>query len=159
MYFCCLFLEPNMQYQIFKPSNALKSFVHFYWILEKFDKIDNNEFCQRIVPNGFVELTINYGEPANVLKQNKIKKLPQVHVAGQVSEYFDISTSCNTGFITVLIKPQAARFFFNFPLNELADFHVNLSDFRQTENEVLTEAIALAPTPEKKIEVVEKFLL
>ena len=109
-----------MKYQFIRPNPLLSDYVKLYWILEIDDSYLTNN-SQRIVPNGFPELIFYYGDPVSKQIEGNQVTQPRLLLCGQKNQYFDILSNGKIGIISVLFKPDGARFFFDIPSQELAN--------------------------------------
>jgi AraC-like DNA-binding protein len=151
--------EALMFYSVYKPAEALRPFVSFYWILE----MDSNlalSAKQRIIPNGCVELIFHFGDRLNTLFPNqKPEQQPQSLISGQTTRYYDVEQSGKTGMLSILFKPHGARMFFDLPISEITNQNVDLSLLGLQFAPELTEKIALAADHESRIRIIEQYLI
>ena len=148
-----------MIYKIYKPCDELKPYIHFYWIMEFDSKTTDCSNYQRIIPNGFIEIMFNYGDKLNILKNNKIDNQPKTTISGQKTDFFDIIQTGQTGFVAILFKPHSTRYFFDIPMQELTNKSIDIVNLIRYEAENILEQIGLTDCHNKKICIIERFLL
>lgn len=108
-----------MKYFEIKPDKFLSAYINCYWVLEGNSNIIENN-VERVLPDGSMELIINFKEPFKQLSENnKFEKQPQTFIVGQIKNYKLLKPSSDFSMIGVRFKPEGAYNFFNFPLNEI----------------------------------------
>lgn len=148
-----------MFYSVYKPTEALRPFISFYWILEMDSRLAISA-KQRIIPNGSVELIFHFGERLNTLLPNqKPEQQPQSLISGQSTRFYDVEQSGKTGMLSILFKPHGARMFFDLPISEITNQNVDLSLLGRQFTPELTEKIALANDHETRISIIEAHLI
>jgi AraC-like DNA-binding protein len=148
-----------MTYKLFKPSEILSSFVHFYWILEMDSSLIPSAW-QRIIPNGCVEILFHFGDRLNTVFPNqKPEQQPQSLVSGQSTRFYDVEQTGKTGMLSILFKPHGARMFFDLPISEITNQNIDLTFLGRQFATGLTEKIALASNHETRIRIIEKYLI
>lgn len=108
-----------MNYFEIASNKFLSSYINCYWVLEgKSNIIESNP--ERVLPDGCIELIINFKEPFKQFSENTIfEKQPQIFIIGQLKNYKLLKPSSDFSIIGVRFKPEGAYNFFNFPLNEI----------------------------------------
>jgi AraC-like DNA-binding protein len=148
-----------MFYSVYKPSEALSSFISFYWILEMDSSLAFSA-KQRIIPNGCVELIFHFGDRLNtIFPDQKPEKQPQSLISGQSTKFYDVEQSGKTGMLSILFKPHGARMFFDLPISEITNQNVDLNLLGRQFAPELTEKIALACNHETRITIIEDYLI
>jgi AraC-like DNA-binding protein len=151
--------EAPMFYSVYKPTEALRSFISFYWILEMDSSLALSA-KQRIIPNGCVELIFHFGDRLNTLFPNqKPEQQPQSLISGQSTRYYDVEQSGKTGMLSILFKPHGARMFFDLPISEITNQNVDLTLLGRQFAPELTEKITLASDHETRISIIEAYLI
>lgn len=148
-----------MNYQTYKPHSDLESLVKFYWTLEV--PFDPKNAKQMVVPDGCIEMTFNLGD--------KIKKFvsetdfvlnPNAMLMGQRTKSFYILPVGNVDTIAICFYPYGFANFVNTPLETLVDKETPIAEiFGQTEASELEQQITNATNTERRIEIIENFLL
>lgn len=148
-----------MNYQTYKPHKNLESIVKFYWTLEV--PFDPNNQKQKIVPDGCIEMTFNFGD--------KIKRFtsetdfilhPNAMVMGQRTKSFDILPIGNVDTFAICFYPIGFANFVTMPLENLVDKEVPISElFGQIEAHILEQQMTQADDTRQRIGIIEAFLL
>jgi AraC-like DNA-binding protein len=148
-----------MFYSVYKPSERLRPFISFYWILETETSLALSA-KQRIIPNGCVELIFHFGDRLNTLFPNqKPEQQPQSLISGQSTRFYDVEQNGKTGMLSILFKPHGARMFFDLPISEITNQNVDLTLLGRQFAPELTEKIALAGNHESRISIIEEYLI
>jgi AraC-like DNA-binding protein len=146
-----------MHFQYIKPSGWLSQYVRYYWILES--EVSDGEVCERVIPTGNIELMFHYKNPFQVRSASTPYHQPRSLITGITNSYSDVSTHGESGVIAVTFYPHGACNFFRFPLSEIENIHVPLRDIFNQEIRALEEKICEADSCEKRVEIVEIFLM
>jgi AraC-like DNA-binding protein len=149
-----------MLYFAHKPPPSLSDFVDILWLYEGYNGAHEKE---RLLPDGTVELVINLREdripvydPQNL---DKFHTIPGCVVSGPRSEFFVIDTASSASTIGVHFKPGGAFPFFRVPPSELSNQSIALEALWGAASARLRERLLTAPTPQKKLFVLEQCLL
>jgi AraC-like DNA-binding protein len=148
-----------MNYQTYKTDKDLESIVKFYWTLEV--PFDPKNQKQKIVPDGCIEMTFNFGD--------KIKRFtsvtdfilhPNAMVMGQRTKSFDILPSGNVDTFAICFYPIGFANFVKMPLENLVDKETPISElFGQVEADILEQQMIKATDTRQRIDIIEAFLL
>ena len=148
-----------MFYSVYEPTDVLRPFILFYWILETDTSLALSA-KQRIIPNGCVELIFHFGDRLNTLIPDKQpEKQPQSMISGQSTRFYDVEQSGKTGMLSILFKPHGARMFLDLPISEITNQNVDLTLLGRQFAPELTEKIALAGNHESRISLIEEYLI
>ncbi|MFW6366847.1 MAG: DUF6597 domain-containing transcriptional factor [Spirochaetota bacterium] len=145
-----------MKIEVFAPSPHLAPYVHYYWIVESESTGYLGGGSHRVIPNGLVELLINFGD--DLYCSTSAAPNPRVSLCGQKSGYHDIIQLRRTRLMSVLLKPLGAAVFVPFALKEVADTSVHVDDVFGSRSDSLLDMVAGAKTSMERITVVESFL-
>lgn len=146
-----------MNFSFIQPSDKLKPFIRHYWFLE----MEMNEGIgqpQRVVPNGYVELTFHFADRLRKIK-NTENIQPYSIISGQKTDYFDVIPTGKTSMLSVQFYPHSAGLFFDIPIDELKDETIDLRDIAGSEVDELEDRLHHHLTIQKKILLIEEFLL
>lgn len=147
-----------MHFQIIKPKGVLQQFVKYYWIMES--DAGENKVTERVIPTENIQIMFHYKNPFQVTNSNQnTETQSQSFISGLSSSYCDVSTHGEAGVIAVTFHPVGACHFFDFPLYEIENQSINLSDIFYTEIRVIEEKLHCLHTTNERIQCVEKFLL
>ncbi len=144
-------------YNFSRPSSILEPFIKYYWILES-DK-SNQLICkERIFPTGFIEIIFYYGDQyLKINKNNQSVIQPKCQINGQSTGYYDIMPTGKIGLISVVLKPNAARLFFNLPVSELTNHSLDIANIEKHEIKRLENAIQIATNNNERIKAIENY--
>lgn len=146
-----------MHFQYIKPTGWLSQFIRHYWILES--GVDEGEVCERVIPTGNIELMFHYRKPFVVRNAPDPVEQPRSLITGITDRYSDVSTHGESGVVAVTFFPHGACNFFRFPLSEIENTHVPLRDIFNREVRAVEEQICEADSCEKRVEIIEQFLM
>lgn len=147
-----------MKFHFFQPSGVLANFIRHYWVLEA--SASEGPICERVIPTGNIELMFHYGKPFHVRENDSlVSEQPRSFLSGISSSYADVTTTGDTGVIAVTFYPYGACNFFRFPLQEVENTNVSLTDIFSGQFRYTEEKIGNVATLKEKIDVVEQFLL
>lgn len=148
-----------MNYQTYKPHKDLKSIVKFYWTLEV--PFDPKNQKQKIVPDGCIEMTFNFGD--------KIKRYtsktdfilhPNAMVMGQRTKSFEILPTGNVDTFAICFYPIGFANFVKMPLEKLVDKETPISElFGQVEAYKLEQQMIQAVDTRQRIDIIDAFFL
>ena len=149
-----------MEFQLIKPSVLLAPFIKNYWIIDK-NQYPLNPHKQRIFSHGCVELNFYFRD--QFLSYNANDKEGQLQpgavISGQKKNYQDFLPLGKVGIISVVFKPQAARLFFNLPVNKIINQNVPLADVSGNLSGDLEDKILNTDDNNQRIKLIEEFLL
>jgi AraC-like DNA-binding protein len=148
-----------MNYQTYKPHKDLESIVKFYWTLEV--PFDPNNQKQKIVPDGCIEMTFNFGDKIRrYTSDNDFILHPNAMVMGQRTKSFDILPTGNVDTFAICFYPIGFANFVKIPLDNLVDQETPVSDlFGQLEANELEQKMIQAVDTQHRINIIETFLL
>jgi len=144
------------EFYLFTPKVPLNQCVQFIWI----SKGENDKTKSKILPNGVIELILNFGNRQRTLKENTLKTdkyFKNYWVAGLQSRPLIIQSLTDTNLIGVRFLPGGAYPFFKFPINKLSDTVVE-ADWMKQELKKLRASINDLSNHEKIIQIIEKYL-
>lgn len=140
-----------------KPSSILSQYVKQYWAIE--DCLSPaNEHIQRIVPNGLMELMFYLGNKPKALDEKKNLSENTI-VSGQQKGFYDILVTEKLSLFSISFQPYGAAMFFNIPSNDFFNQNIPLKHILKDKVTELESELYDSATFEKKIKVVEKFLM
>jgi AraC-like DNA-binding protein len=147
-----------MRYFEVKPAAPLNRFVECFWTLEN----DGGEMVEpvRILPDGCVELILNFGARFREHKENGHEEHQPINLlVGQMTRPILITASGSVQLLGIRFHPGGTYPFFGIPMHELTnqvlDLSVLASDF---ERDALDLAEA-APSTQLKIARVARLLV
>lgn len=147
-----------MHFRIILPNGILKEYIRYYWIMES-DGIEE-DMTERVIPTGNIQIMFHYGKPFIMESPEKPKIIqPSCILSGMSTKWMDVTTNGNTGVFAVTFKTYGACHFFRFPLTEIEDIHVSLSDIYSCEIRTIEQKMGTLSSIEEKVKVVEDFLI
>jgi AraC-like DNA-binding protein len=118
------------------------------------------DITERVIPAENIQLMFHYKNPFVVHHFNNTKtQQPQSIISGLSNSFSDVSTNGETGVVFVSFYPTGACHFFNFPLTEIENQSIDISDVLGPEIRQIEETLYLANSTAEKISVIEKFLI
>ncbi|HEY7112220.1 MAG TPA: DUF6597 domain-containing transcriptional factor, partial [Thermoanaerobaculia bacterium] len=142
------------------PAPPLSDFVALLWLYET-DRPSHEK--ERALPTGTAELVINLREDETRLYDagdiEKCLRFPGAVVCGPQSEFFVIDTEEQIATVGVHFKAGGIFPFVEPPSHEIAGSHVALEDlWGRTDARRLRQRVLEAPTPERKLDALEREL-
>lgn len=112
-----------MKFTRISPDQSLEKFVECYWMMQCSDTTPEIE---KIIPDGFTELIFNYGSvyKANI-NGSWYTQTPNL-LAGQISSYFYLENTGETGSFAIKLKPAAITQLFGLSMEDYLDKIVDL---------------------------------
>jgi AraC-like DNA-binding protein len=147
-----------MHFHILQPSPFLQNYIRHYCFMEAGAAEGN--IMERVIPTENVQLMFHYGNPFGVCKPDKtVIRQPRSIISGLTNNYADVTTMGEAGVVFVSFYPTGACHFFPFPLSEIENQDVDLSDIFHAEIREVEEKLFLTNTLKEKMEVIENFLV
>jgi hypothetical protein len=148
-----------MNYQTYKPGKDLESIVKFYWTLEV--PFDPKNQKQKIVPDGCIEMTFNFGDKIKrYTSENDFVLHPNAMIMGQRTKSFDILPTGYVDTFAICFYPIGFVNFVKTPLENLVDKETPLSElFGREEAYKLEQQMMFAIDSQQRITIIESFLL
>jgi AraC-like DNA-binding protein len=123
---------------------------------------DANEgnIAERVIPTENVQLMFHYRNPFVVVQGETIAKhQPRSIISGLSNSYSDVSTYGQAGVVFVHFLPVGACHFFKFPLSEIKNQSLDLSDIFYTEIKQIEEQLFESKAIREKVSIIENFLM
>lgn len=148
-----------MNYQTYKPHNDLESIVKFYWTLEV--PFDPKNQKQKIVPDGCIEMTFNFGDNIKrFTSETDFILHPNAMVMGQRTKSFDILPTGKVETFAICFYPIGFANFVTMPLENLVDKETPISElFGQVKADILEQQMIQAADTRQRIDIIEAFFL
>jgi len=147
-----------MTFHILQPSPFLQNHIRHYCFMES--GVAEGNIMERVIPTENVQLMFHYGNPFGVCKPDKtVIRQPRSIVSGLTNNYADVTTMGEVGVVFVSFYPTGACHFFPFPLSEIENIDVDLSDIFNAEIREVEEKLFLTKSMEEKKVVIENFLV
>ncbi|ADZ90128.1 AraC family transcriptional regulator [Marinomonas mediterranea] len=147
-----------MDYKTFPPSEALSSFVNFFWTLEVPSQAQPTK--QRIVPDGNIELAFILGDDIKrYTSETDYLIQPRSMVLGQTVSPFYIQPTGYVNTFSASFFPYGFSDFISQPIKNLRDKETSIYElFDKDEAEKLERSIVNAQSTQERIEILEAFL-
>ncbi|MCC8134978.1 MAG: helix-turn-helix domain-containing protein [Tannerellaceae bacterium] len=143
-----------MKYQIISPSDPLKPFVSYYWVLET-EKIINE--TERILPTGYMQLIFYRANRA--FSHTEKDWQPRTFIGGQTNTYNELTLTGTIKMIAVSFHPYGARAFFNLSMLDFLNRTIPVDCMGDKKLEELEEKIMDTEDIRTCILLIEAFLL
>ncbi len=147
-----------MRYCEIPPRLPLNSFVECFWTLEG-DGPSAAAPPERILPDGCVELILNFGDRFSQHHKDERELQPRHFLVGQMSGPILVSPNGAVQLLGIRFHPGGTSAFVRVPMNELTDRITELGGLSsELERELLSVSECLSSLPEK-IAAVEAALI
>jgi Domain of unknown function (DUF6597) len=147
-----------MHYREFHPQPPLNRFIECLWTLVS-ERTSKPTHSERILPDGCVELILNFGDRFSQHDGNKKLCQPRNFLVGQMTGPILISPTGTFELIGIRFHPGGTLPFIRVPLNEITDQVVELGGISANlENQLLAVSASL-PTIEARVQAIESLLL
>lgn len=148
-----------MNYQTYKPHNDLESIIKFYWTLEI--PFDPKNQKQKIVPDGCIEMTFNFGDKIKrYTSENDFVLHPNAMVMGQRTKSYYILPAGNVDTFAICFYPIGFANFVKTSLEKLVDKETPIAElFESTEAYDLEQQMIHAIDTQERINIIEIFFL
>ena len=144
-----------MNYCEIKPQPPLSSFVECFWTLQSDVPSPQPE---RILPDGCVELILNFGAQFSQYDDDKRRLQPRSFLVGQMTGPILISPTGPVELLGIRFHPGGTLPFLRVPLDEITDQVIDLGGLSsRLERELLRVTSCVSSLPEKTA-AVEGFL-
>lgn len=144
------------EFHICPVQSPLNQWVQFVWI----SKGENDTTKSKILPNGVIELILNFGNKQKTLNPDTFKTdkyFKKFWVAGLQAKPIIIQSLTDTNLVGIRFLPGGAYPFFKFPISEISDKVVE-ADWMKKELQELRNTINDLSDHEKIIKIVEEYL-
>ncbi len=145
-----------MRYENFEPSNALKSLVKEYWVFENDDLTVEQ---QKIIPDGYSEIIIHYGDPYRINLSGQWETQSRMLFSSQISKFFHLENTGNSGMIGIKLYPTTFNELFQMDVSHLTDRVVPLNQIIPDRIVGLTSLQETNISMEERSQLAEKWLL
>lgn len=148
-----------MHYREIQPGLSLRPFVECFWTLESAQSSAPSQ-PERILPDGCVELILNFGAQFKEHQENGQSEQQPFHfLVGQMTRPIVIAPTGRVELIGVRFHPGGTLPFFRIPMHEITNRVVELGALaRNIEREVMAR-VAEEPSLTLKIAALEKLLV
>jgi AraC-like DNA-binding protein len=148
-----------MRYSEIQPIPALSRFLECFWILEHETSVGAVQ-PERLLPDGCVELILNFGDSFEEHKDDGQKELQPRHlIVGQMTQPVLIAPTGSVQLLGVRFHPGGTVPFFRIPMRELTN---RVTDFEVLSNEFQRDLLRRVEDTSSlllKVAAVEAFLV
>ncbi|MEZ2334866.1 DUF6597 domain-containing transcriptional factor [Mucilaginibacter sp. RCC_168] len=146
-----------MRYREFSPNSFLKNYVQCYFVCETDTAVLTQD---KVFATGFIEIMFNLGtdSPQQLINGDLITQ-PDVQLWGQTIQPFTFTSFGKHTMFGVRFFPHTAACFFNEPIEEFNDQVIDFKDIAGKEAVWLHSKLWEAKSIDRRIELIEKFLL
>ena len=145
-----------MEFKFIQPSGILRNYIKYYCFMES--EVYDADISERVIPVGNVQLMFHYRNPFVVLNTDKQELQPHSIISGLSNSFFDVGTFGATGVVFVAFHPEGACCFFDFPLSEIENRSVDMTDIFSREMKEVEEQLCGVKTIAERTKVIEDFL-
>ncbi|MEO9869338.1 DUF6597 domain-containing transcriptional factor [Ekhidna sp.] len=135
------------------PARLLKDLVKEYWI---FEDLDHASSTQKIIPDGYSEIIIHYGDPYEINLRGSWESQSSFLFSSQISKYFHLRNTGISKMIGIKLHPTAFFELFHKEVSNYTDQVISL-DHLTSVGEL--EKLKAAYSINDKVELAENWLL
>lgn len=146
-----------MRYSEIRPTPPLRRFVECFWTLQGDGSVDTP--TERILPDGCVELILNFGDRFLQHFGGERKIQPRNFLVGQMTGPILISPCGTVELLGIRFQPGGTRPFLDVPAHEVTDRVVDLGGLSSKLEHGLLRACADAPVLSDKVAAADAFLV
>lgn len=146
-----------MKYQEIKPGELLKPYVKCYFI---FESDSNVELDDTVFPAGNMEMIFNLGEGVwRTEVKGVFEDTPPVELWGQITQPTPVRSVGKQLMLGAKFLPHTPAFFLDEEVSLFNDKVMDLRDLLGASVKELHEKLLETPTPGKRIQLLEQFLI
>lgn len=146
-----------MRYSEIRPTAPLRRFVECFWTLEGDGSVATPP-AERILPDGCVELILNFGDRFLQHFDGERKVQPRNFLVGQMTGPILISPCGTVELLGIRFQPGGTRPWLDVPAHEVTDRVVDLGGLSSRLEQGLLRACADAPGLNDKVAAADAFL-
>jgi AraC-like DNA-binding protein len=147
-----------MRYREIQPIPSLTQFVECFWTLES-DAGAEPAQPERLLPDGCVELILNFGERFREHKDDgRQEQQPRHLLVGQMTRPVLIAPTGSVELLGVRFHPGGTFPFFRIPMKELTNQVVDLEALANEFQRELVQSVEGSPTLPLRVAAVERLL-
>ncbi len=148
-----------MRYQTFIPTDILKPYIKYFWVLEDEVKPVPTD-PERILPDGCLELLFNLSDPFfRIYPDNTSEIMPLNCIHGQIKNYIHIQPSGKTNILGARFFPTGLSPFIQLPLSLLNGSATSLENIFGSRIKSLEEQLITETDTIRQINLIENFLV
>lgn len=147
-----------MRYNEIRPTAPLRPFVECFWKLQGDGSVETSP-AERILPDGCVEVILNFGDGFLQHFEDERKLQPRNFLVGQMTGPILISPCGAVELLGIRFQPGGTRPFVDVPAHEVTDRVVDLGGLSGKLEHGLLRACADARTLAEKVAAADAFLV
>ena len=148
-----------MRYSENQTKPPLSNFVECFWTLEDDQGVTAPQ-PERILPDGCVEMVLNFGAPFSERTENGLQvRQPTNFLVGQMTRPMFIVPTGPVQILGIRFHPGGAHPFFRIPMQELTDRVVELAAVTASLERVLVSRCDDASSLSERTSIVEALLV
>lgn len=147
-----------MDYQVYQPQQRLERYVKYYWTLHNDDDTMPHS-RERVFPDGCIELIFNYADEMRKFENDEGIVQPRNIVHGQIKKFIELESTGKIGLFCARFQAAGFQPFIDFDVSELTDRSMTVQEIWNEEGRSVENEMKLADTNEKRMAVMESFLL
>lgn len=144
-----------MRYTEIKPAVQLARFIECYWTLESEGSTSSSPQTEPILPDGCVELILNFGAQFVEHYEGRVMRQPVNFLVGQMTRPMLIAPTGSVCIIGIRFHPGGTFPFFSLPMHQLTDSTVGLGAVSNDLERDLLERAGQEPSLFQKVRAVE----
>ncbi|MGZ3938162.1 MAG: DUF6597 domain-containing transcriptional factor, partial [Flavisolibacter sp.] len=152
----------SLRFRHIEPHFRLKNYIEKMWVFESSGRMPAEDM-KLVVPNGNIKLTLSYrnGMVAAVDGKTFESKENDITLTGMIDVpvILDTDEDVATETIGIEFTPRGAYRFFRFNLHHIQNRILSLTDLLGNQGKALVEKTADAGSAEKKIGLLQQFLI
>ncbi|MCE7995567.1 MAG: AraC family transcriptional regulator [Roseivirga sp.] len=108
------------------PAHALQSVINCYWYIDS--QGDDSVDTQKIVPDGYPEIILHYGDPYEINLGDSWRGQSQYLLAGQIRQHFFLRNTGVSGMVGIKLQPATLTYLFGLDQSSLTGKVVELPE-------------------------------
>ena len=146
-----------MRYQEFRPNSFLKDYIQCYFVCETDTAVLTED---KVFATGFIEIMFNLGtDGPQQIKNGDLINQPDIQLWGQTIRPFTFSSFGKHSMLGIRFFAHTAACFFNEPIAQFNDQVIDFKDIGGKEAVLLHSKLMEAKSLDRRIELIEEFLL
>lgn len=149
-----------MKYRYILPSEHLKEYVDYYFIIEK--DSGENALPVEVFPAPQAEMVFTYGDERSsysVIGNSEERLSSDYAVSGFFTQKAIYRNTRRLGVIMVGFKPWGIQPFIDFSISKITNQNLDIKDVYPVKLRTMEDEIRSAQTDEARISIIEKFLV
>ncbi len=142
-----------MIFERIAPREELSRIIKEFWVYEN---PDNTPEIQKIIPDGYSEIIIHYGDPYLINLTGSWELQSRLLFSNQISKFFHLKNTGTSSMIGMKLFPEAGYELFHTDMSSYTDQVINLEELTDTSQlSMLTSKEHLIET---RVEILENWV-